>query len=90
MIYQASFTGLLRTILILIAIYYVAKFIMRLAAPYLMQYAAKKMEQKMKDQFGNAPYQNQNQNQQESKPKTEIPKSKKKVGEYVDFEEINE
>ncbi len=87
MIDQASFTGLIKTIFILLSIYYIAKFVMRLAAPYIMTYAAKKMEQKMKDQFGNM--QNQ-QNQQSKTPKSEIPKEKKKVGEYIDFEEIDE
>ncbi len=84
MIDQASFTGLIKTIFILLSIYYIAKFVMRLAAPYIMTYAAKKMEQKMKDQFGNM------QNQQSKTPKSEIPKEKKKVGEYIDFEEIDE
>ncbi len=88
MIYQASFTGILRTILILIAIYYIAKFIMRLVAPYLMRYAANKMEQKMKEQFGN----NQSQTHQEDKTtiKNKNPKEKKKIGEYIDFEEIDQ
>ena len=88
MIYQAGLVGVLKTILIFMAIYYIAKFVMRLAAPFLMQYAAKKMEQKMKDQFGNM--QNQ-QNQSHTKAtKNEIPKEKKKVGEYIDYEEIDE
>jgi len=88
MIQQASLTGVLRTILTLIAIYYIAKFVMRLAAPYLMKYAAKKMEQKMKDQFGNM--QNQQRPSQPNTTKSELPKEKKKVGDYIEFEEIDE
>ena len=76
---------LLRTIFIIIAVYYAGKFLMRIFAPLLVKYAANKMEQKMKDQFG------QNQAQQEKEaPKEPIHKTKstKKVGDYIDFEEI--
>jgi len=80
MIYQ-----LLRTILIIIAVYYAGKFLMRIFAPLLMKYAANKMQQKVKEQF------EQNQPRQEKeKPKEPIHKMKstKKVGDYIDFEEI--
>jgi len=77
---------LLRTILIIIAVYYAGKFLMRIFAPIMMKYAANKMEQKVKEQFG------QHQAQQEKQaPKEPIHKSKptKKVGDYIDFEEID-
>jgi len=77
---------LLRTILIIIAVYYAGKFLMRIFAPILMKYAANKMEQKVKEQFG------QHQEQQEKQtPKEPIHKKKstKKVGDYIDFEEID-
>lgn len=80
MIYQ-----LLRTIVIIMAVYYIGKFLMRIFAPILMKYAANKMEQKVKEQFG------QHQEQQEKQAAKEpIHKSKstKKVGDYIDFEEI--
>jgi predicted tellurium resistance membrane protein TerC len=76
---------LLRTIFIIIAVYYAGKFLMRIFAPFLMKYAANKMEQKVKEQF------NQHQAQQEKEtPKESIHKTKssKKVGDYIDFEEI--
>jgi len=78
---------LIRTILIIVAVYYGAKFLMRIFAPLLMKYAANKMEQKVKEQFN----QHQEQQQQETNtPKEPIHKRKstKKVGEYIDFEEI--
>jgi len=77
---------LLRTILIIIAVYYAGKFLMRIFAPILMKYAANKMEKKVKEQFG------QHQTQQEKQtPKEPIHKKKstKKVGDYIDFEEID-
>jgi hypothetical protein len=59
---------------------------MRLFAPFLMKYAANKMEKKMKDQFGqNQPNQN---NDFPNKAKDKM-KSTKKVGDYIDFEEID-
>jgi len=77
--------GLLRTILIIIAVYYAGKFLMRIFAPILMKYAASKMEQKVKEQFGQ-----QQKPQEKETPKEPIHKMKstKKVGEYIDFEEI--
>jgi len=77
---------LLRTILIIIAVYYAGKFLMRIFAPILMKYAANKMEQKVKEQFGQ-----QRGQQEEQAPKEPIHKSKstKKVGDYIDFEEID-
>ncbi|NQY29196.1 MAG: DUF4834 domain-containing protein [Flavobacteriaceae bacterium] len=76
---------LIRTILIIVAVYYGAKFLMRILGPILMKYAANKMEQKVKEQFGKhqAP-------QEKETPKEPIHKMKstKKVGEYIDFEEI--
>lgn len=85
MIYQASLIGTLKTILFIIAMYYIAKTIMRFAAPYLMKFAAKKMEQKMKEQFGDM----QQKQQQPTSNTQEIPKEKKKVGDYIEFEELD-
>ncbi|MGB0896696.1 MAG: DUF4834 domain-containing protein [Flavobacteriaceae bacterium] len=82
MIYQ-----LLRTIVIIMAVYYIGKFLMRIFAPMLMKYAAGKMEQKVKEQF----QQHQQSQQQPKTPKEPIHKrtSTKKVGDYIDFEEID-
>ena len=84
--YEASFQGLIRTILIFIVVYYAFKIAIR----FLMPYLAKKMVQKAEKQFREAqgfnPYQQANQTQNNAKsPK----KDAKKVGEYIDFEEID-
>lgn len=88
---MASFTGFFRAILIIILVWYAFKFLARIFGPMLVQKAAskmqEKMQQKMSEQMRNqAPFGNQN-NSQTSKP--EFPKEKKKVGEYVDFEEVD-
>lgn len=82
MIYQ-----LLRTIVIIMAVYYIGKFLMRIFAPMLMKYAAGKMEQKVKEQF----QQHQQSQHRSQEPKEPIHKktTTKKVGDYIDFEEID-
>lgn len=85
--------GLLRTILIILLVYFGFKILARLFAPLLMRFVAKKAEQK----FGG--FQNPNQQRQEQKQKegeTVIDKmpnkngsSNEKVGEYIDYEEID-
>ncbi len=78
--------GLIRTLVILVGVYYIGKFLMRLFAPFLMKYAANKMEQKMNDQFGQKKTNSENDLSKKSDKKM---KSTKKVGEYIDFEEID-
>lgn len=88
---EAGPMNFLKTILILILVYYAFKIIMRLLAPYLMKKAMHKMQQKAEQQF--------NKQQKEDVVKegeTVIDKTPKKtkssnknVGEYVDFEEID-
>ncbi len=85
--------GLLRTIAILIIIYYVFKFFSRYIAPIFLKKVISKAEKKFREQ------QNQYQEQttdgeigetiiDKKAPKTK--ESNKKVGDYVDYEEIND
>lgn len=84
----ASFTGFLTMIFQIILFFYVVKFLMKLFLPVL----AKKVVQKAQENFEN--HQN---NGYDPKQKDEIiynsksdkPRETKKVGEYVDFEEID-
>ena len=89
--------GLIKTLLIILFFYYGFKVVARLLAPFLMRYAAKKMQEKFKDQMGQ---QGGSGFGQQEKPKKEGEvhvKSKKtseekintqSAGDYVDFEEI--
>ncbi len=83
----------LKTLLIILLVYYGLKIIFKFSKPFLMRYIAKKAN----DRFGQAFGQNPNQanssapkegevsiDESQSKTKT----SKSSVGEYVDFEEI--
>lgn len=92
---MASLTGFLRTILIILLVYYGAKILMRLFAPYVMRYMSKKMQER----FGGQYQQQQQQQSDRNRPREgetvidKMPKNNssidKKVGEYIDYEEID-
>ncbi|MFH4965298.1 DUF4834 family protein [Gaetbulibacter sp. M235] len=89
MLQFASATGLIRTILIILLIYYSFKVVSRLFAPLLMKYVAKKADQHFGGQF-----QKQNEPQQKEGEVTidKVPNTKssnKNVGDYIDYEEID-
>jgi hypothetical protein len=83
----ANFGNLIKTLFWIVAIYYVVKFLARLFLPVL----AKKVVEKATEQFQNQQqnYTTQRQNATNTAPKSDKPHETKKVGEYVDFEEID-
>ena len=88
----ASATGLLRTLLIILLIYYGIKIISRIFGPLLIKYLSKKASERFGGQF-------HYQNKREEAPKKEgevtidkMPETKssnKDIGDYVDYEEID-
>lgn len=83
----------LKTILIILLVYYLFKIVMRWFGPKLFSYAARKTEAHFHEKFGN--FANQTSNEEESVGDVIIDKntskkgqSSKKVGEYIDFEEV--
>ena len=85
----------LKTVLIIIMVYYLFKILARLFAPKIINYAAKKTEAHFKQQFGQFNQQSRSQDEEqvgdviiEKKP-TKKGTSSKKVGDYIDFEEID-
>lgn len=84
---------LLRTILIILLVYYAIKILTKLFAPMLMRYASKKMEKKFGEAFNQFNREEQPENEGETvidKNTKNNSKTDKKVGEYIDFEEIEE
>jgi len=82
----------LKTVLIILLVYYLLKILIKFLAPKLLVYAAKKTEQHFKERFQE--FQRQ-PGWQEQSGDTSINKNSKrksnpskKVGEYIDFEEI--
>lgn len=93
----ASFTGLIKLLLYFIIGYYVIKFLVRLFFPIVIRKVVSKAEESFKQQYQSS-QQNQQYNANQNRPtrdeivydtaKSNNPKSTKKVGEYVDYEEI--
>lgn len=84
---------LLKTILIVLLVYFGLRLFIRLATPYLMKYIAKKAGERFKDVFGSFPENGPPKKEGSitiDKPKKHAPRSKETVGEYVDFEEVEQ
>jgi len=83
----------LKTLLIILLVYFGLKFLFKLVAPYLMRYLAKKTAQKFESAFGQSPFDQQHADPEGSVTIEGVPstksKSKSTVGEYVDYEEID-
>jgi hypothetical protein len=89
----ASFSGLLKTIFYIVLFYYIFRFAMRLLLPMLLRKAVEKAEENMRRQAGDrGPFENDPRRMQPEKPRGqstgEQAKETGKVGEYIDFEEI--
>ncbi|WP_442845792.1 DUF4834 family protein [Leeuwenhoekiella sp. H156] len=83
----------LQTILIILLIFFALRIIMRLAAPYIMRYIAKKAGERFQNMAGG--FQGR-QNPPQREGETVIDKvprqdthTNKNVGEYIDYEEID-
>ncbi|MHC9087133.1 DUF4834 family protein [Tenacibaculum sp. IMCC1] len=88
---EAGPVNFLKTILIILLVYYVIKFLAKLFGPYLIKKAVDKVQKKAEQQ-----YRNQEQASDVEVGKTVIDKkpsnskeSNNSVGEYVDYEEID-
>jgi len=83
----------LKTILIILLVYYLFKTVVKMFAPKIFGYAARKTEEHFKEKFGEFPQQNKGQEERvgdviiEKKP-TKRSNTSEKVGDYIDFEEI--
>ena len=88
---QAGPMNLMRTILIIVLIYYILKFLTKLFAPYLMKKMVHKMQEKAQAQQRNhqhKPNVNEGDTMIDKKPKKSN-QSNNSVGEYVDYEEVD-
>lgn len=85
----------LKTVLIVIMVYYLLKIVARLFAPKIIQYAAKKTEAHFKEQFGQFQQSYEGHNEERvgdviiEKKHAGKKASSEKVGDYIDFEEID-
>ncbi|WP_373516634.1 DUF4834 family protein [Pricia sp.] len=88
----------LKTILVILLIYYGLKILVKMFAPKIFGYAAKKTEEHFKEKFGEFVQQNPRNEERvgdviiDKKPsanKTSKNNTSEKVGDYIDFEEID-
>ncbi|MDY7396598.1 DUF4834 family protein [Aureibaculum sp. 2210JD6-5] len=83
--------GILRTILIILVVYYALKIIGRFVFPIFMKKMMNNVEKKFNEQQGRTTTKNENVKEGETvvdkAPNTNI-KSNNDVGEYVDYEEV--
>lgn len=86
--------GLLRTIAIILAAYFVLRLISRWLAPKVFGYAAKKAEERFREMYGKHYGQGYDKDQPignvsvDNKTK-KAKRDSEKVGEYIEFEEID-
>lgn len=86
--------GFITTILIILLVYYAIKILLKIFAPKILNYAGKKAEKHFREKFEGFNTQQQAKTTDEGdviiKSNTsKNPKASKKVGEYIDFEEID-
>lgn len=86
----ASFTGFINTICILVCIYYGFKILFRIFAPVILRNIVKKAENNFRQQQNQYNQQNKESDiyMDTNKATSSKPRETKKVGEYVDYEEI--
>lgn len=84
----------LRTILIILIFYYSVRFISRLLVPIVLRMFMKRAQRNFQQQFGSFKQQQKSQKEGEvsidSKPKNKPNSSGSSLGEYVDFEEVED
>lgn len=81
--------GLLKTIIYIVVIYYLIKFISRLAMPYVIKKVVSKAEEQMRGGGEQANYKKEGEITVQMKDHP-TQKYNADEGEYVDFEEIND
>lgn len=91
---EASFSGFIRTLFYIMAFYYIFKFLAKLFLPLLVKKVVEKAGQNFQQQQQNA--QNTTWNNTRNNDEVVIdtanaknPRETKKVGDYVDYEEID-
>lgn len=85
----ASFSGFIETICYILMFYYVFKFLARLLLPIMVKKVVEKAGQNFQQQYQNQQNPNQREDVSNDNLKSSKPRETKKVGEYVDFEEID-
>lgn len=94
MITEASLSGFIKTLFVILLVIIGLRVLMRVLAPYMMKYFLKKVEKKIGEQFQQAQNQYQQKTQEnqtinDNNAQSKNPQSRKKVGDYIDYEEVD-
>lgn len=90
--HEASFEGILKTILIILLIYFGFKLFIKWFGPMILKYFLGKIGKKFQEQFNQSPPTSSKKKEGEvviEKKPGKGGKSNKDVGEYIDYEEID-
>ncbi len=89
--HEASFESILKTILIILLIYFGFKIMIKFFGPLILKYFLKKIGNKFQQQFDQQSQPDSKQKDDEfiGKKSPSNMKSNKKTGEYIDYEEID-
>jgi hypothetical protein len=82
--------GLLRTILIIIIVYYGLRIIAKYILPIVLRQAVNKVQNNMRDQFEQQEKTNRSVGETSVDYAPKNDSSSKEVGEYIEFEEVDE
>lgn len=85
---EASFNGFFKLIIYMIGFYYLIKFLSKLFLPIIIKKAVNKVQENF-DKHQSNPNFNQNREPDFQSSKKENPKSTKKIGDYIDYEELD-
>lgn len=95
MVYQADILGFFRTVLIIILVFYAFRLIMRVLAPFILRFFAKKVQKNFENQFKQQQTQHENYTSNQADIKVSAPPKNKsnpkkgfEGGEYIDYEEV--
>lgn len=89
---EASIPGLIKTIIYIIGFYYLVKILARIFMPILMKSMMNKAQESFNRQYqqGNFNQSTANDTFNQEKTQRDFKKPTKQVGEYVDYEEVND
>lgn len=89
----ASFTGFIKALFYIMAFYYIFKFLARLFLPIVVKKVVEKAGQNFQQQYQSRSNSNQTTSNEDeiiyNTTQNSKPRETKKVGEYVDYEEID-
>jgi len=86
---KIRFMGLLRTILIIIIVYYVLKFVSKYILPIILKKAVNKVQKDMNSQFENENHKSTKIGETSVDYAPKNNSSNNNVGEYIDYEELD-